>query len=90
MSDFKFPLGRVVATPAALLVVPMPEFIAAMQRHRCGDWGDVDEHDRLENELALKKWLRLLSVYHTQAGVKFYIITEADRSVTTLLLPEDY
>ncbi len=90
MSDFKFPLGRVVATPNAMLAVSMPEFISAIKRHRCGDWGDVDEHDRQENEFSLNRWLRLLSVYHTQAGVKFWIITEADRSVTTLLLPEDY
>jgi len=87
MSEYKFPLGRVVATPSAPLAVPMSELIAAMQRHRCGDWGDVGEHDRLENELALKNRLRLPSVYHTQAGVKFYIITEANRSYT-VLLPE--
>ena len=90
MNDFKFPLGRVVATPNAMLAVPMSEFISAIKRHRSGDWGDVDEHDRQENELSLQRWLRLLSVYHTRAGVKFWIITEADRSVTTLLLPEDY
>jgi hypothetical protein len=61
-----------------------------LQRHQAGDWGDVDEHDRQENELSLKNGFRLLSVYHAANGVKFWIITEADRSATTVLLPEDY
>jgi hypothetical protein len=50
----------------------------------------VSDEDRQENELSLKEGFRLLSVYHTAAGVKFWIITEADRSTTTVLLPEDY
>ena len=60
------------------------------QRHQAGDWGDVSEHDRQENELSLKQGFRLLSVYRAASGVKFWIITEADRSATTVLLPQDY
>ena len=84
----RFPLGRLVATPNALEHVPHPELVAALQRHATGDWGDVDEHDRQENEFG--EGFRLLSVYRTANGVKFWIITEADRSATTVLLPEDY
>ena len=90
MSAAKFPLGRLVATPNALEHIPNPEILAALQRHLTGDWGDVDEHDREENELSLKEGFRLLSVYRSASGVKFWIITEADRSRTTVLLPEDY
>ena len=90
MSAAQFPLGRLVATPNALEHIPNPEILAALQRHLTGDWGDVDEHDREENELSLKEGFRLLSVYRSATGVKFWIITEADRSRTTVLLPEDY
>lgn len=90
MSAAKFPLGRLVATPNALEHIPNPEILAALQRHLTGDWGDVDEHDREENELSLKEGFRLLSAYRSASGVKFWIITEADRSATTVLLPEDY
>lgn len=90
MSATKVPLGRLVATPNALEHIPNPDILAALQRHLTGDWGDVDEHDREENELSLKEGFRLLSVYRSAAGVKFWIITEADRSATTVLLPEDY
>lgn len=90
MSAAKFPLGRLVATPNALENIPNPDILAALQRHLTGDWGDVDEHDREENELSIKEGFRLLSVYRSAKGVKFWIITEADRSFTTVLLPEDY
>ena len=90
MSAAKFPLGRLVATPNALEHIPNPDIMTALLRHLTGDWGDVDEHDREENELSLKEGFRLLSVYRSAAGVKFWIITEADRSRTTVLLPEDY
>ncbi len=59
-------------------------------RHHSGDWGDVCEEDQQENERSLHAGSRLLSVFRTKAGVKFYIITEHDRSVTTVLLPEGY
>ncbi|NBV21813.1 MAG: hypothetical protein EBS05_07815 [Proteobacteria bacterium] len=90
MSAAKFPLGRLVATPNALEHIPNPDIMAALQRHLTGDWGDVDEHDREENELSLKEGFRRLSVYRSVKGVRFWIITEADRSATTVLLPEDY
>ena len=90
MSAAKFPLGRLVATPNAVENIPNPDILAALQRHLTGDWGDVDEPDRQENELSLKEGFRLLSVYRSARGVKFWIITEADRSATTVLLPKDY
>jgi hypothetical protein len=86
----KFPLGQTVATANAIASVPADEILVALSRHVQGDWGDVGEEDRKENELSLTRGFRLLSVYHTQAGVKFWIITEADRSVTTVLMPSDY
>jgi len=64
--------------------------VAALQRHARCDWGDCCEEDLAENEFALDKYLRLFSVYHDRNGTKFWIITEANREVTTLLLPEDY
>lgn len=70
--------------------LPEADVLAALRRHAAGDWGDVDEHDRQENELSLKEGFRLLSVYHATDGTKFWIITEADRSATTILLSEDY
>jgi hypothetical protein len=62
----------------------------AMLRHARCDWGDVSDQDREENNFSLREDFRLFSVYKDSAGIKFYIITEADRSVTTVLLPEDY
>lgn len=88
----KFRLGRVVATPGALAAftqageIPNPYLI----RHQAGDWGEVPPEDVQENELSLREGYRLLSAYTLSTGVKFWIITEADRSVTTVLLPEDY
>lgn len=90
MSAAKFQMGHLVSTPNALERIPNPEILAALQRHMTGDWGDVDEHDREENEFSLMRALRLFSVYRSAQGVKFWIITEADRSATTVLLPEDY
>ena len=86
----KFRLGHIVATPNALTRLAQDDILAAIQRHQPGDWGDVPEEDRQENELSLQQGLRLLSAYSSAQGVKFWIITEADRSVTTVLLPEDY
>jgi hypothetical protein len=86
----KFPLGQTVITPNARDSLNPEDIQNALRRHASGDWGDVDEHDRKENELSLTRQLRLFSVYHDRNGVKFWIITEADRSATTILLPEDY
>ena len=85
-----FPLGQVVATPGALAGIPQPEMFDALNRHIKGDWGDLDLEDIEANNHALQTGDRLLSAYHTKGGTKFWIITEADRSSTTLLLPEEY
>jgi hypothetical protein len=87
-----FPLGQLVATPGALAALERSgetagKFIA---RHACGDWGEVDAGDARLNDAALLDGSRLLSAYRTSKGEKLWIITEADRSVTTILLPEEY
>lgn len=87
-----FPPGQIVATPGALRLLgetnrsPL-EFLA---RHLRGDWGDLCREDKMENELSLKQGFRLMSSYPISDSKKLWIITEADRSVTTLLLPEEY
>jgi hypothetical protein len=86
----KFRLGHVVVTPNALTRFAQDDILAALQRHQSGDWGELPEEDRQENELSLQQGFRLLSAYSSAEGVKFWIITEADRSSTTVLLPEDY
>jgi hypothetical protein len=86
----KFELGQIVITRAAMEVLPNEDVLRALSRHIRGDWGDVDDHDREENELSIKEGFRLFSVYHAADRTKFWIITEADRSSTAVLLPEDY
>ena len=90
MSAAKFPLGRIVTTPNALNNLTYDDILSGLSRHIKGDWGDVGKDDRKENELSLEKGFRLWSVYHAPNGVKFQIITEANRLVTTVLLSEDY
>lgn len=90
MPETKFPLGQTVITPSARDTLNPEDVVSAIARHASGDWGEVDEHDRRENDYSLTQSLRLLSVYHDRNNVKFWIITEADRSATTILLPEDY
>jgi hypothetical protein len=90
MPHVSFALGRVVATAAASATLNAADIRAGIDRHHAGDWGELDEHDRHENDLALTKGYRLFSVYRDRTGHKFYVITEADRSVTTVLLPGDY
>jgi len=77
-------------TRTALNRIGLEEPAAALARHSVGDWGEVNEFDHRANEVALRDGSNILSVYSTTEGVKFYIITEADRSYTTVLLPEDY
>ena len=86
----KFSLGLIVATQGALAAVASDEMQAALRRHHSGEWGDLCEDDHRENERGLREGFRLVSVYRTKDGVKFYVITEHDRSVTTVLLPEEY
>jgi len=86
----KFRLGRIASTPNALDRLTQDDILFAIGRHQAGDWGDVGEVHRAGNERALAEGGRLWSVYHAGSGVKFWLITEADRRVTTVLLPEDY
>ncbi len=85
-----FSLGQLVATPNALNSIPNHEIMVALARHTRGDWGTLDAEDRDANENALKHGGRLFSAYHSTQDVKFWIITEWNRAVTTVLLPEDY
>ena len=86
----KFQLGQIVATPNALEHLSQDDIRSGIIRHQAGDWGDLDGDDRKENDLSLERGTRLLSAYQASNGVTFWIITEADRSSTTVLLPEDY
>jgi hypothetical protein len=79
-----------VATPNALRSIPNEEILVAIHRHQAGDWGTLDSEDKNANDRALSCGGRMLSAYFASDGTKFWIITEADRSVTTVLLPEDY
>lgn len=85
-------LGRVVATPGALdaLEKASQSPLTFLQRHARHDWGDVCDEDRDANERALDDDTRIMSVYHTAKGDKIWVITEADRSSTCILLPEEY
>jgi hypothetical protein len=85
------PLGRVVATPGALdLLEDAREHpLDLLARHASGDWGELCAFDRRQNEIALRDGYRVFSSYDVPAG-KVWIITEADRSITTILLPEEY
>lgn len=85
-----FPLGMVVATPGCLEVTSEEERISALTRHIGGDWGEVSDGDKECNDEALKEGGRILSAYQTSSGLRFWIITEWDRSVTTILLPDEY
>jgi hypothetical protein len=88
----RFPLGRVTATPGALHALEEAGQLPAefLDRHVNGDWGEVPEADKQENEFSIEHGFRILSAYTTSAGEKIWIITEADRSYTTILLPEEY
>ena len=98
----RFALGQVVATPGALQLLEQTSTnaMALLMRHVTGDWGDVCAEDAQENELSLAEGFRLMSVYALPLGdqvatdgdgrERVWLITEADRSVTTLLLPRDY
>lgn len=85
-----FRLGLVCATPGVIEEISVIDQMTALQRHARGDWGELGSEDWAENELSLKEGFRLFSVYHSAQGVKFWIITEADRSATTILLPSEY
>lgn len=88
----KFEPGQIVSTPGALRAMEEAGDNPAsfLVRHLSGDWGELDAHDKQENEFAREHGLRLLSAYRLSDGCKIWIITEADRSATTFLLPEEY
>lgn len=86
----KFELGQTVSTPGAVAEIHREDMLACLKRHASGDWGDCGEEDWQENELSLQEGFRIVSVYRDRNGIKFWIITEADRSATTFLLPSEY
>jgi len=90
--DVKFPPGRVVATPGAIELLDKNgmDGSSVLLRHLQGDWGDLDDEDTKQNEFALSNKERLLSSYNLPDTAKVWVITEWDRSATTILLPEDY
>lgn len=85
-----FTLGEIIATRGVIVEVHPDDFTQGLGRHAICDWGDCCLEDRNMNDDALEHGNRLLSVYRDRNGVKFWIITEADRSVTTILLPSEY
>lgn len=87
-----FSAGQVVATPGALEAAGASgeSLLDYVARHLSGDWGDLNEEDRYSNAYALEHDLRLLSAYKLKNGTRIYIITEANREVTTVLLPSEY
>ena len=92
MTPPKFPLGQLVSTPGALDALTKtgtsPQDF--LDRHVRGDWGELSDEDRKENDFSVTRNLRILSCYRLSDGTKIWIITEADRSSTCILLPEEY
>jgi len=88
----RFALGQTYVTPGAeeALMIAGQTGIEFLRRHMSIDWGDLSDEDVRENELSLREGFRLLSAYRTAKGQKLWIITEADRSATTILLPSEY
>jgi hypothetical protein len=84
------PLGQMVITTNAQRQIPMVDVEAALERHTNGDWGTLTADDWRANDEAVNNASRILSSYKSSTGIKFWIITEWDRSITTVLLPEDY
>src|ERR1043166_7274527 len=91
-STARFALGQTYITPGAeeALMIAGQTGIEFLRRHMSQDWGELSDEDVRENELSLKEGFRLLSAYRTAKGQKVWIITEADRSSTTILLPDEY
>jgi len=88
----QFPLGQIVATPGALAALERAGQAAEafLRRHTAADWGEIPDEDRGYNNSAVANGERLLSAYSTRLGEKIWVITEWDRSATTLLLPSEY
>jgi hypothetical protein len=87
-----FDLGQLVATPGALAALEKSgqSPVDFLSRHVTGDWGELSEDDRRENQLSVKKGFRILSSYKTNADERLWVITEGSRCHTTILLPEEY
>ncbi len=87
----RFPLGQTVATPGALDILETTGTspLALLARHQSGDWGDVPPEDATENEVSIEQGFRILSSFRI-GQERLWVITEADRSVTTILKPEEY
>jgi hypothetical protein len=86
----KFSLGQTFMTPGSMEELHPEDVMRSLRRHSFGDWGDCCADDRDANELALLDGSRIFSVYHDRFGKKFWVITEADRASTTILLPSEY
>ena len=86
----RFAFGQLLATPGVLKEVSTEDISSALARHAMGDWGELGQEDIDANNLALKEGTRLFSSYRSSTRVKFWIITEWDRSATTVLLPSEY
>ena len=88
----RFPLGRLLTTPGAIEALEVAEesSMALFARHQSGDWGDLCAEDKQANDFSVKRSGRIFSAYKLSTGVKVWVITEADRSVTTILLPDEY
>ena len=84
-----FSLGQLLITRVAANCLDLDDVSTAVRRHGSGDWGEVCQEDKQANDEALLEGTRLLSAYRDRHGIKFWLITEADRSSTTVLLPED-
>jgi hypothetical protein len=87
----KFESGQIVITPGIVGMIQRAELdvVPYLARHLAGDWGDMDDEDKATNDESMETGLRVMSAYEIEAG-KIWIITEADRSCTTVLLPEEY
>lgn len=85
-----FKVGQVYKTMGVNETIDDNDIMKALNRHVKGDWGELQEGDKEANDEALQTDQRILSSYKDSNGVKFWIITEADRSATTVLLPEEY
>lgn len=91
--EFLFPLGRTVATPGALGALRRAGILPSqlLVKHQCGDWGELDAEDRAANDRAVSEGTRILSAYHVGPDKeKLWVITEWDRSATTILCPNEY
>ena len=88
--ELSFPLGRIVMTANAVEKLSLNAIATGLLRHTRGDWGDVSEEDRRLNDSSLLHGLQLHSAYRDRRGTVFWVITESDRSSTTVLMPADY